>query len=583
MSVSSSLTGRPTPILSKGYSRLRDVRRNNIKVAVWLSESLKTMLGPKGMNKMLVDVLGKPLITNDGREALDNMGATNPVAKMIIEIARTQDFVAGDGTKTSVILAGELLKKAEKLLNQKVHPIFIIKGYEVASKKALTFLDTLATGVSIEDEATLKKLVKTVIGGRLDEDSKNHLTNLIVTAAKTIAEEKSGKIVVDPIHLDIKKQEGKSVKDTELVSGLVLTRTKPHIKMPDKIENPKIALVKLPLDPHAHRAVETRKIIMLNRPEDLKGISDMAIEHAQGIVNQVKRAGANVLCCRKTISDLILSCFADAGILALNLVSEEDLLRLEKATGAKIVMSMNELTAEDLGQAGLAEYRSSSFHELLFVDRCKDPRAVTILVRGGTVQMVAEIERIIKDCIKAISVAIEAGKVISGGGAAEIEIARKLRALSRTYKGKEQLAIEAFAEAVETIPRTLASNAGLDPIDVLVELRSGHANGNVNLGVNGLGRKVEDMAERGCLDAFTVKQHAIKVSCEIAQMILRIDDAVAATNLKVIKAEKKRKEDEVAFKTNERVIEASKNREEFKELEKFDKELDYRQEHPEVL
>lgn len=581
--MSSSLTRRPTPILSKGYSRLRDVRRNNIKVAVWLSESLKTMLGPKGMNKMIVDVVGKPFITNDGREALDQMDATNPVAKLIIDIARSQDFVAGDGTKTSVILAGELLKKAEKLLNLKVHPTNIIKGYDLAAKHALNILETLSTGVSIEDEATLKKIAKTVIGGRLVEDDKVHLANLVVEAVKIIAEEKAGKIIVDPIHLDIKKQEGKSVQDSELVYGLILAKPKPHLKMPSKIEGAKIALVKLPLDPHAHRAVETRKIIMLNRPEDLKGLSDMALDHARGIVNQVKHAGANVLLCRKTMSDLILGCFAEENILALNLVSEADMLRLEKATGAKIVESMNDLNKVDIGQAKLVEYRLSSFNELLFIDRCKDPRAVTILVRGGTVLIVAEMERIVKDCIKAISVAIEAGKAVPGGGATEFELARKLRDYSKTYTGREQLAIEAYADALEAIPRTLASNAGLDPIDVLVELKSGHADGNINLGVNGLNRKVEDMVKRGCLDAFTVKQHALKVSGEVARMILKIDDAIAATNLHVIKVEKKRKEDEIAFKTNERVIEASKRREEFKELEKFDKELDYRQQHPEVL
>ncbi len=580
--MSSSLTRRPSPILSKGYSQLRDVRRNNIKVAVWLSESLKTMLGPKGMNKMLVDVLGKPIITNDGRETLDNMNATNPVAKLIIDIARTQDFVAGDGTKTSVILAGELLRKAEKLLNQKVHPFVILRGYDESYKKALKILDSLATGVTIEDEVTLKKIAKTVIGGRLDEDSKDHLANLIVTSTKKIAEEKSGKIVVDTIHLDIKKQEGGSVKDTEIVNGLILVKPRPHIKMPKKIEGAKIALVKLPLDPHQHRFDETRKIITLSRPEDLHGIINAEIGHAKGIVERVKHAGANVLLCRKPISDLILSCFADAGILALSLVSEADLIRLEKATGAKIISSMNDLTEEDVGQAGLVEYRSSSFNELLFIDRCEDPRAVTLLVRGGTVQVVAEIERIIKDCIKAISVAIEAGKVVPGGGAVEMELARKLRDFSRTYKGKEQLAIEAFAEAVETIPKTLAANAGLNTIDVLVELRTGHADGNANLGVNGLERKVDDMVEKGCLDAFTVKQHAIKVSSEVARMILKIDDAIAATNLGVIKAEKKRKEDEIAFKTNEKVLEAGKTREEFKELVKFDKELDFIDKHPEV-
>lgn len=575
-----TLTGRPMSILSKGYSRHKEVRRTNIMIATVISEILKTMLGPKGMDKMLVTATGDVVITNDGKTTLDKINVTHPIAKILIDVAKTQDTIAGDGTKTVVMLAAELLKEAGKLLDQNIHPTVIIRGYNEATRKTLEILDSTAIRVSIEDEETLKKVARTIMEGRIVADLQNHFANLVVIAVKRVAEENMGKIVVDVDHVDFTKKSGGGINDSELIEGLVIYKGKPHPRMPEKIEDAKIALLECSLDPLTRKTTDWRKEYVIKKPEHLKGFIDKEKEFNRGIVEHVKRAGARVLFCRKRISESILNCFAAEGVLALELVGEKDMTRLGKATGGKIVSSVGDLTENDLGEAGLVELRKIAGDEMLFIDHCKDPKATTILIRGGIEHVIEELERVIKDSLKSVAVTVESGKVIAGSGAIEMEVAGKLRDFSRTFKGREQLAIEAFAVAMEVIPKTLAANAGLDPIDVLIELRTGHANGHTHLGVNAVERKVEDVMERGLVDAFKVKQHAIKAASEAAAIILRVDDFIEATKPKEIKREEKRKEKERKRIMDEKVRRVLEKEEELKEI---DKRLIEKITHPETI
>lgn len=562
------LTGHSMPILSKGYSRHKEVRRTNIMIAMMISEVLKTMLGPKGMDKMLVTATGEVVVTNDGKTTLDKIRVSHPIAKFLIEVAKTQDTIAGDGTKNVVMLTAELLKEAGKLLDQNIHPTVIIRGYDEATKKTLEILDSIAIGVSLEDEETLKKVARTVMEGRIVADLKNHFANLIIMAVKRVAEEKMGKIVIDVEHVDFTKKPGGSITDSELIQGLIIYKGKPHPRMPQKIEDAKIALLESSLDPLTRKTTDWRKEYVVKTPEQLKGFIDEEKEYNKGIVEHVRRAGARVLFCRKRISESILNFFAEEGVLALELVGEKDMTRLGKATGGKIVSSVDDLTMNDLGEAGLVEFRKIAGDEMLFIDRCKDPKATTMLIRGGTEHVVEEVERVVRGSLKAVAVTVEGGKVVAGSGALEMEVAGKLRDFSRTFKGREQLAIEAFADAMEIIPKTLAANAGLDPVNVLIELRTGHANGCTHLGVNAVERRVEDVMKRGLMDAFKVKQHAIKAASEAAAVILRVDDFIDATKQKEIKGEKKRKEMERKRIMDERVRKVLEKEEELKEIDK---------------
>lgn len=578
--MATTLTGRPMSILSKGYSRHKDVRRINIMVATLISEVVKTMLGPKGMDKMLVTETGEVVITNDGKTLLDKMRITHPISKILIDAAKTQDTIAGDGTKTVVILAAELLKEAGKLLDQKIHPTVIIKGYDEATKRTLEILDSITIHASIEDEETLKKVARTVMSGRIGADSQNHLAGLVVVAVKHVAEERMSEIIVDVEQVGFTKKAGGRVNDSELVEGLVISKGKPHPRMPRKIEDAKIALLECSLDPLTRKNTDWRKEYVIKNPEQLKGFVDMEKEFNRGIAEHVKSAGARVLFCRKRISESIINCFAEEGVLALDLVGEKDMIRLEKATGGKIVSSVDDLTENDLGYAGLVELRKIAGDEMLFIDRCKDPKATTMLIRGGTEHVIEEVERVVKDSLKAVAVTVESGKAIAGGGAIEMEVAEKLRDFSRTFKGREQRAIEAFAVAMEVIPKTLAANSGLDPINVLIKLRMGHANGCTHLGINAIEREVEDVMQRGLVDAFKVKQHAIKVASETAAIILRVNDFVAATNQKEIKEEEKRKESERKRIMDEQVRRVLEKEEELKEI---DKRFMEKMKHPETI
>lgn len=549
-------------------------------VATAFSEIVKTMLGPRGMDKMLITATGDTIITNDGRVVLDKMKITNPIARILIDLAITQDAVVGDGTKTVVLLAGELLKRGGELLDKKIHPTVIIKGYKEATARALEILNENAINASINDEETLKKVARTVMGGRVVYDVKGRLADIVVTAVKRVAEVKAGIIALDVDSISFRKKAGKGTKDSELIEGLIIYKKRPYPQMPMKIENAKIALLDCSLDPLTRKATDWwDKSYVIDSPEQLRSFINSEKEFNEVIVKEIKRIGANVLFCRKRISEQILSCFAKEGIVALNLVDEKDMMRLERATGGKIVSSLDGLTGKDLGWAGLVEFRKIAEDEMLFIERCRDPKAVTILLRGGLEEVVEDLERVVEDGCKAVATAIKDQRVVAGGGAIEMEVAKKVREFSGTFRGKEQLAIEAFADAVEAIPKTLAANAGSDPIDILLELRVGHAKGQANLGFNAIDRRVEDTVKCGLLDVLKVKQHAIKTASEATMIILRIDDTIAAPKPSEKKEEERRKEMERQRIMGEKIRGVLKEEEEFIKIEKEAKE---RMMHPET-
>ncbi len=565
--------------LFRDHVRHKEARRTSIMVATVISEILKTMLGPKGMSKMLVTATGDVVITSEGKTTLEKLNVTHPIARILIDVAKTQYTTAGDGTKTAVILAAELLKEAGKLLGQNIHPTVIIRGYEEAIKKTLEILERLSKPVSIEDDEVLKNVVRTVMGSRIAMDLQNHLAEIVVIAARRVAEEDLGKIVVNVDNVDLTKKGGGSLNDSKLMNGVIIYKGRPHPRMPWRVENAKIALLNCSLEPFARKNVDWRKEYLIKMPEQLKEFIVEEKEFNRGIVENVKRVGARVLFCCKRISESILSCFAREGIIALDMTGKKDMVRLEKATGGKIVSNINELSEKDLGEAGLVEFRKISGDEMLFIDRCKNPKATSILIRGGTEQAMEELERIIKASLKAVAVTIECGKIIAGGGATEMEVAGELREFSRTFKGREQLAIEAFASAMEAIPKTLATNAGLDPINVLMELRARHNNGFTNLGVNALKREVEDVMEKGLVEVYKVKKHALIAAGETANAILRIDDFI-----NVAKQRESGEEERLAVE-RKRIMDEKirKLLEKEEELKQIDKSLMERMMHPETI
>lgn len=578
--LAATLTTRPTSTLSRDHVRHEEARRTSIMVATVISEILKTMLGPKGMNKMLVTATGDVVITSEGKTTLEKLNVTHPIARILIDVAKTQYTIAGDGTKTVVMLAAELLKEAGKLLDQNIHPTVIIRGYEEATRKTLEILERLSKPVSIEDDEVLKNVARIVMGSRIAMNLQNRLADIVVTVAKRVAEENLGKIIVNLDNVNFTKKGGGSLNDSELMNGLIVYKGRPHPRMPWKVENAKIALLNSSLEPFTRKNVDWRKEYLIKTPEQLKEFIGKEKEFNRGIVEKVKRVGARVLFCRKRISESVLNCFAQEGIIALEMTGEKDMARLEKATGAKIVSNINELTEKDLGEAGLVEFRKISGDEMLFIDRCKNPKATSILIRGGTEHAVEELERIIKASLKAVAVTIECGKIIAGGGAIEMEVAGKLRDFSKTFRGREQLAIEAFASAMEVIPKTLATNAGLDPVNVLMELRSRHANGFTNLGVNAVKREVGDVVEEGLVEAYKVKQHVFKAASETANAILRIDDFINVTRQKERGEEEKRLTMERKRIMDEKVRKLLEKEEELKEI---DKNLMERMMHPETM
>ncbi len=523
--VMATMGGQPVLILKEGTQRTRgsEARRTNIMVARIIAETLRTTLGPKGMDKMLVDSLGDVTITNDGVTILKEMDIEHPVGKMIVEIAKTQESEVGDGTTTAVVLAGELLKRAEELLDQEVHATLIARGYRMAAEKAREILNEMAHEISPDDAEMLKKVAIMAMTGKGAEKAKEHLASIVVEAVQRVRENS----VVDRDLIKIEKKAGGGIEDTQLVNGIVLDKEKVHAGMPRSVKDAKIALLKTALEV---KKTEVDAKINITAPDQLQAFMDEEERMLRSMVEKIKASGANVVLCQKGIDDLAQHFLAKEGIFAVRRVKQSDIKKLAKATGAKIVSSLENLSSSDLGYAGVVEEVKIGDDEMVFVRECRDPKAVTILVRGGTEHVVNEAERAIEDAIGVVTAAIRAGKVVAGAGAPEVEVARKLREYAVTVGGREQLAIEAFADAIEAIPRALAENAGLDPIDVLVELRKAHEK-SPDYGYDVTTGELKDTFKAGLITPVNVKTQAISSASEVAVMILRIDDIIAAGKL----------------------------------------------------
>lgn len=565
----------PYQILQKGRSRIRDVRRANIITIGKVSDSIKTTLGPGGMQKMLVSPQGEINIANDGLIILNSVTLSSPITKILIEVARTQDELTGDGTKTVTVLTGELLKKADILLKMKIHPTIIIDGYKKARKRALEVLEAESFNVSPGDAEALQRTAETAIGGRITGAEKALIAKLAVDAVSILAEESRGEMKADLDGLAVRKKAGGSGIESSIFRGFVLYKDRPSSKMPERLESAKIALIGSALDPLTYNNDQTLREYEVNTPSQLSGIIKAEREFNRGIVEHALHAGANVLFCQKRVSKAILRRFAEVGMLAFELVSQEDMLRLEKVTGARIMTQIDSLAPNDLGTAKVAEFRKISGDEMLFIEGSKSAKTATVILRGGTQQIVNSIESAFKFAANAVAKTVESGRALYGGGACEIEVAKDLRAYSKGFRGKEQLAVEAFADALEEIPKSLAVNSGKSPIDVLTSLRAGHAHGSKDLGVEVVANAAKP------LDVFVVKRHAISASSDAATMILAISDIIATTNPGAVQAAQNELEREQQRIQGEHLNTAFKTNEALKEVKNVDREMMERLRRPE--
>ena len=525
-------SGQPVLILKEGTSRSRgkEAQRNNIMAARIIGEVLKTTLGPRGMDKMLIDSLGDITITNDGAAILKEIDVEHPAAKMMVEIAKTQDDMVGDGTTTAVVLASELLKKAEELLDQNIHPIILVSGYRKASQKAIEVLNKIAIPLDVNDRKTLLKVALTSMSSKAVGAAREHLAEISIDAVKQIAEQRGDKTIADIDNIQLIKKTGKSLIETQLIRGIIIDKEVVNPGMPKIKENAKIALLESALE---IEKTEISAEIRIKDPSQMKAFLDQETDMMKNMVTKIKASKADVVFCQKGIDDMVQHFLSKEGIMAARRVKESDMEKLARATGGRIISGLDDLKPADLGMAGLVEERKIGDDKMIFVEKCKDPHSVAILIRAGLERMVDEAERAMIDSLSVISDVIENNKIVAGGGAVEIEVAKELRKYATKVGGREQLAVEAFAEAVEVIPRTLAENAGLEPIDILVELRSKHdTQDGKNIGINVFTGKLQNSIDNGVIEPLVVKEQAIKSAAESAAMILRIDDVITAKSPK---------------------------------------------------
>jgi len=527
--LTTTASGQPVLVLKEGTTRNRgkEAQRNNIMAARVIGEVLRSTLGPRGMDKMLIDSLGDITITNDGAAILNEIEVEHPAAKMMVEIAKTQDDMVGDGTTTAVVLAGELLKKAEELLDQNIHPTIIVSGYRKAAQKAIEVINSIAMPVDIDDRATLKKVAITSMASKAVGPAKDHLADLAIDSVRKVAEQRGDKWVADIDNVQVTKKTGKSLFESQLVQGLVIDKEVVHTGMPKTVEKAKIALIDSALE---IEKTEISAEIRIRDPNQMKAFLDQENKMLQDMVEKIKASGANVVFCQKGIDDMAQHFLAKEGILAARRVKQSDMEKLSRATGGRIISNLADLRPQDLGIAGLVEERKLGEDKMIFVEKCKDPRSVGIIIRAGLERMVDEAERAMTDALSVVSDVIENNKIVAGGGAVEVEVAKQLRNYATDVGGREQLAIESFADAIEIIPKTLAENAGLEPIDILVDLRAAHSKAEAQYkGVNLITGKVENMRDKGVVEPIMVKEQAIKSATESATMIIRIDDVIAST------------------------------------------------------
>jgi len=532
MSESSFVTtsgGQQVLVLREGSTQSRGKRaqNNNIAAAKLVAELVKTSLGPRGMDKMLVDSMGDVTITNDGATMLKEIDVQHPAAKMMVEIAKAVDGEVGDGTTSSVILAGALLGNAEKLLEKGVHPMLIVNGYRKAAHQAQKILDEIAIGVVAEDKATLTKIARTSMASKIVSNDSAELAALVVDALlQVVAKTSEGKDTVDLDNLKVEKKVGGSLKDTSLIKGIILDKEVAHSGMPKRVEKARIALVSSALE---IEKTEFDAKLSISNPAQMQQFLDEETKMLKNMVGKVSDSGANVLICQKGIDDMAQHYLAKAGILSVRRVKESDMVKLAKATGARIVNGLDGLSKADVGQAGLVEERKIEDDKWTFVEGCKNPKAVTVFIRGGSQRVVDEVERSMHDAIMVVKDVLENPAIVAGGGAVEEELSYRLKKWSSKLEGREQLAAEQFAIALEAIPQALAVNAGFDPIDIQVDLREKHSAGKIWYGVDVLGTGVRDMLEKDVIEPVGIKEQIIKSATECSCMILRIDDVIASS------------------------------------------------------
>jgi len=517
---------QPIFILPEGTQRTtgRNAQRNNIMAAKLVAETVRTTLGPKGMDKMIVDSLGDITVTNDGVTILEEMKIEHPAAKMLVEIAKTQEDEVGDGTTTAVVIAGELLRLAENLLDKEIHPTVIARGYRLAAEKSLQVLNAMAEQVTEKEELVLRKIASTAITGKGAENAKDHLSAIAVEAVKRVADHVDGEWRFDKENVKLEKKVGGSVEETELIDGIVIEKEAVHPSMPKHVHGATIALIDAAIE---IKDTEIDAKIEITDPAQMQAFLDQEERMLRNMVDKILKSGANVVFCQKGIDDTAQHFLAKAGVYAARRVKKSDMEALARATGAKIVSNLDDLDAKDLGKAGAVEERKIGNDDLTYVTGCKNPKSVTILVRGGTEHVVAEARRAMTDAVGDIAASLRTGKIVAGAGACEIELAKELRKFSESLEGREQLAVMAFAEAMEVIPRTLAENAGLDPIDCITELKAAHDKKQKWAGINVFTGRVMDAWKAGVIEPLKIKTQAISSAAEVAQMILRIDDVIA--------------------------------------------------------
>ncbi len=523
-----NLAGQPILILREGSSRRKGKQAQyaNIQAAKVVAEVVKATLGPRGMDKMLVDSLGDLTITNDGHEILKEIDVEHPAAKMIVEVAETQDNEVGDGTTTAVILAGDLLKRAQELLDKNIHATTIVAGYRKAADEVIRILKSVAVDVDLDDRETLTNIVKTSMRSKVIGIAGDHFADIAIDAVKQVTEKKDGEMTADKDDIQVIKKTGKSLIDTQLIQGIIVDKEVVHSDMPKRVENAKIALIDCALEVEK---TEMDAEIRIRDPVQMKAFLDEESRMLKEMTNKILESGANVVLCQRGIDDVVQYFLTKGGALAVRRIKSSDMEKLAKATGASLVTNLDDLASSDLGKARLVEERKIGDDKMVFIEDCKNPKAVSILIRAGLERLIDEVERALNDALSVMVDVVKKNKIVAGGGAIEAELSKRIRDYAATIGGREQLAIEAFADALEIIPITLAENAGLDPIDILVALRAAHEEADgLWKGINIFTGEVVDMMDDAVLDPLAVKEQAIKSAVEVSSMILRIDDVIAS-------------------------------------------------------
>ena len=523
-----SAGGMPVLILKEGASETkgREAQKNNINAAKTVAEIVRTSLGPRGMDKMLVDSLGDVTITNDGATILKEIDVQHPAAKMMVEISKATDNEVGDGTTSVVILAGSLIEKAEELITKNVHPTVIVDGYRKCAVKSIELLNNIAIKVTSNEKEQLIKIAKTSMQTKLVSKESDDLANIVVTAAQQVSESRNGSTKVDLDDIKVEKKSGGSIKDTKLIKGIVLDKEVVHGGMPKRVEKAKIALINSALE---IEKTEFDAKLNITSPEQMKRFLDEENTMLKNMVEKITGSGANVVICQKGLDDIAQHYLAKANVLTVRRVKESDMTKLSRATGARVINNLDDLTSKDLGAADLVEERKVETDKWVFIEGCKNPKAVTILIRGGSQRVVDEADRSVHDALMVTKDVLEKPLIVAGGGSPEAYVSGKLREWTNTLTGREQLAAEKFAEALEIIPLTLAENAGMNQIDTLAELRSKQNKGSKWAGIDARNSRIADMAKLEIFEPLAVKEQIVKSATEVASMLLRIDDVIASS------------------------------------------------------